>query len=407
MLLSAKFAVRIAGFAVLALAPCTPAFSQANGIASPLQHVSPTGAVTIPQAEVPSVATLPPVQPHWVFVNRGGGADGARIFDGDTGKMKGMVNMYGQDSFSFDPLGKNFYVAQTIWSKLDRGTRQDNLLVYDVTSLKLVSEIPIPGRMLIGNRTHNLVITADGKKALIYNMQPSSSVNVVDLEKRAFERKIELPGCATMLTDTINGFSALCSNGTMATVAMTGATPSITRSAPFFSATEDPIFDTSVVDPKTGKATLISYSGLITPVSLGAKPVIGASWSLQQAAFMRKGTYTPMDVNWMPGGRQPLAVHHASGRLYVLMHMGEYWSEYEPAEEIWVLDGNTHKLIRRNALADDLKRKLVNIAVSQDSNPQVYASDGSGNTYVLDAQTLEKKQKMESSGGGILYTVQP
>jgi methylamine dehydrogenase heavy chain len=391
----------------MALAPCAPAFGQTNGIASPLQHVSPTGAVTIPQAEVPSVSTLAPVQPHWVFVNRGGGADGTRIFDGDTGKMKGMVNMYGQDSFSFDPLGKNFYVAQTIWSKLDRGTRQDNLLAYDVTSLKLVSEIPIPGRMLIGNRTHNLVITSDGKKALIYNMQPSSSVNVVDLEKRAFERKIELPGCATMLTDTINGFSALCSNGTMATVAMTGATPHITRSAPFFSATEDPIFDTSVVDAKTGKATLISYSGLITPVSLGAKPVIGASWSLQQAAFMRKGTYTPMDVNWMPGGRQPLAVHHASGRIYVLMHMGEYWSEYEPAEEIWVLDGNSHKLIRRNALADDLKRKLVNIAVSQDNNPQVYASDGSGNTYVLDAQTLEKKQKMESSGGGILYAVQP
>ena len=408
MLLSARMS---AAFAVsvfaLALAAPAQAQSQTNGIASPLQHVSPTGAVSIPQAEIPSVNTLAPVQPHWVFVNRGGGADGTRIFDGDTGKMKGMVNMYGQDSFAFDPLGKNFYVAQTIWSKLDRGTRQDMLLIYDVTSLKLTAEIAIPGRMLIGNRTHNLVITADGKKALIYNMQPSSSVNVVDLEKRAFEQKIELPGCATMLTNTINGFSALCSNGTMATVAMDGPKPSITRSAPFFSATEDPIFDTSILDPKTGKATLLSYSGLITPVTLGAAPKIGASWSIQQAAFMRKGTYTPMDVNWMPGGRQPIAVHHASGRIYVLMHMGEYWSEYEPAQEIWVLDGNTHKLISRHALSGELKDKLVNIAVSQDGESQVYASDGGGNTYVLDRETLEKKQKMESSGGGILYAVEP
>src|SRR5438874_3387908 len=192
--------------------------SQPNGIASPLQNVSPTGAVTIPQAEVPSVSNMDAVQPHWVFVNRGNGQDGTRIFDGDTGKMKGMVNMYGQDSFAFDPLGRNFYVAQTIWSKLDRGTRQDMLLAYDVRTLKLTAEIPIPGRMLIGNRTHNLVITSDGKKALVYNMQPSSSVNVVDLDKGAFERKIELPGCATMLTNTVNGFSALCSNGTMATV---------------------------------------------------------------------------------------------------------------------------------------------------------------------------------------------
>jgi methylamine dehydrogenase heavy chain len=382
-------------------------FAQTNGIASPIQKISPQGAVTIPQAEVPSVGTLDPVAPHWVFVNRGNGQDGTRIFDGDTGKMKGMVNMYGQDSFSFDPLGRNFYVAQTIWSKLDRGARQDMLLAYDVRSLKLVSEVPIPGRMLIGNRTHNLVITSDGKKALVYNMQPSSSVNVVDLDTHTFERKIELPGCATMFTNTLGGFSALCSNGTLATVTMNGPTPSITRSAPFFSATEDPIFDTSIIDPKTGNATLLSYSGLITPVVLGATPRIGAAWSIEQAAFMRKATYTPMDVNWMPGGRQPIAVHFASGRIYVLMHMGEYWSEYEPAQEIWVLDANSHKLIGRHAVPDGLKEKLVNIAVSQDANPQVYASDGSGNTYVLDAQTLQKIRSMDNSGGGILYTVGP
>jgi methylamine dehydrogenase heavy chain len=384
-----------------------PALAQTNGIASPIQKISPTGAVTIPQAEVPSVGTLDPVQPHWVFVNRGNGQDGTRIFDGDTGRMKGMVNMYGQDSFSFDPMGRNFYVAQTIWSKLDRGTRQDMLLVYDVRSLKLVSEIPIPGRMLIGNRTHNLVITSDGKKALVYNMQPSSSVNVVDLDKRVFERKIELPGCATMFTNTMGGFSALCSNGTLATVAMEGAASNITRSAPFFSATEDPIFDTSIIDPKTGNATMLSYSGVITPVALGATPRIGTGWSIQQAAFMRKATYTPMDVNWMPGGRQPVALHFASGRIYVLMHMGEFWSEYEPAQEIWVLDANTHRLIGRHALPDGLKDKLVNIAVSQDANPQVYASDGSGNTFVLDAQTLQKIRSMDNSGGGILYTVEP
>jgi hypothetical protein len=111
------------------------------------------------------------------------------------------------------------------------------------------------------------------------------------------------------------------------------------------------------VDPKTGKATLLSYSGLITPVTLGAKPVIGAPWSLQQAAFMRKGTYTPMDVNWMPGGRQPIAVHHASGRIYVLMHMGEYWSEYEPAGEIWILDGNSPSSWR---IEQRVERKAVN-----------------------------------------------
>lgn len=402
--ISVRHALVLAG--LIGMGSASAVYAQANGVASPLGHVSPTGAVTIPQAEVPSVTTLGPVQPHWVFVNRGGGLDGTRIFDGDNGRMKGMVNMYGQDSFSFDPLGKNFYVAQTIWSKLDRGIRQDMLLAYDTRTLKLRAEVAIPGRMLIGNRTHNLVITHDGKFALIYNMAPSSSVNVVDLTTFKFVRKIELPGCATLLTNTINGFSALCSNGTLATVSMTGATASITRSQAFFSATEDPIYDTSVLDPETGKATFLSYSGLITPVQLGAVPKIGASWSIQQAAGMRRGTYTPMDVNWNPGGREPIAVHFATGRIYVLMHMGEYWSEYYPALEIWVLDGNSHRLIHRYALPADIKEKLVNIAVSQDANPELYASDGGGNTYVFDAQTLELKRKIEDSGGGILYTVE-
>ena len=109
MLLSARMSAAF-GVSVFALALAAAADvqsqTQTNGIASPLQHVSPTGAVSIPQAEIPSVNTLAPVQPHWVFVNRGGGADGTRIFDGDTGKMKGMVNMYGQDSFSFDPWAR-------------------------------------------------------------------------------------------------------------------------------------------------------------------------------------------------------------------------------------------------------------------------------------------------------------
>jgi methylamine dehydrogenase heavy chain len=188
---------------------------------------------------------------------------------------------------------------------------------------------------------------------------------------------------------------------------MDGKKPTIMRSEAFFNAVEDPIFDTSILDPKTGKATFLSYSGLITPVTLGATPKIDAAWSVQAAAGMRKGTYTPMDVNWMPGGRQPIAVHNASGRIYLLMHKGEYWSEYEPAEEIWVLDGNTHKLIKRQALPEDVTGKPVNIAVSQDTAPLVFVSDGSGHTWVLDAATLEKKRMMDNSGGGILYVMQP
>ena len=71
MIASARVVFCAAGLAVLLSSP-----GQAqNGIASPIDKISPTGAVTIPQLEVPSVGTLGDVQPHWVFVNRGNGQD--------------------------------------------------------------------------------------------------------------------------------------------------------------------------------------------------------------------------------------------------------------------------------------------------------------------------------------------
>ena len=59
MHLSAKLFAGVAVLAVSTLAPQAQSQTppQTNGIASPIEKVSPTGAVTIPQAEIPSVGT--------------------------------------------------------------------------------------------------------------------------------------------------------------------------------------------------------------------------------------------------------------------------------------------------------------------------------------------------------------
>ena len=117
---------------------------------------------------------------------------------------------------------------------------------------------------------------------------------------------------------------------------------------------------------------------MITPVTLGATPQIERALVAAAGGVHAQG-HLYADGRELDAGRAP--AHRRASRLraasIVLMHMGEYWSEYEPAEEIWVLDGNTHKLIGRHALSGELNGKLVNIAVSQDNDPQVYASDGS------------------------------
>jgi methylamine dehydrogenase heavy chain len=357
----------------------------------------------VPSAEQSDVATLGSAMPRWVFVTGGGGQDGTRIFDGDSGKMQGLIQTFSSANVALDPQGRFYYVAETMWTKMNRGTRQDQVSIYDSHSLNLLSEIAIPGRLIVGSRKQNFILSRDGKLGFIYNMQPSSSVVVVDLEHRKYQQTIELPGCASLFADPAGGFSALCSDGSLATVSFSGAKATVAHSAPFFSASQDPIYDNGVVNPATGAVTFVTYTGKIYSAVLGAQPKIEAPWSVQEAAGLRAGTTGPLNVNWLPGGRQLLAVHQKSGRIYLLMHVGEFWSSKEAGEEIWVLDGATHKLIGRHKTPG----KVTNIEVSQDANPLVFLSGREGKTWVLEGDTFKEKHSIERSGGGNLYVIGP
>lgn len=356
-------------------------------------------AAAIPEAEEATVATMTPPTPRWAFIHSGYGQGGTTIFDGDTGKMKGMVDTSARAEMAIDPAGQFYYVSESIWTKGDRGTRQDLVAVYDSQNLKLQAEVAIPGRLIVGGRKQNFIVSRDGKLGFVYNMQPSSSVNVVDLTKRKFLRTIELPGCATLFPTPENGFSALCADGSLATVSLAGKAPEITHSAAFFSAANDPVFDNSIVNRATGELTLLSYTGLVYQVKLGASPQIAAPWSIQQAAGVRPGGTAPLDVNWYPGGIQPLAVHRPSGKLYALMHVGEYWTQKQPGTEIWVVDLATRKVTRRFKLPAPAE----DIEVTQDDKPLIFLNGGEeGKVHILDGETFEEKHSIERAGGGVI-----
>ena len=158
-----------------------------------------------PDPELEAV-TLPAPKPSWVFVERGFVMPGNVIYDTDTGKMLGLVESSNLSDLALDPGGKAFYVSESIWTKGWRGTRQDMITVYDAATLKLKTEIAMPGRILIGGRKYNFVIAEGGKTAYVYNLDPASSVNVVDLVKGKFVKKIELAGCASLMPVTGVGF---------------------------------------------------------------------------------------------------------------------------------------------------------------------------------------------------------
>ena len=376
---------------------CALIFSAASAMAAPAD----TKASVEPEES--NTLTIDPPKPTWFFVDGGWDSPGTSIFDGDSGKMKGMVETRRLADMAIDPAGKYYYVAETIWSKGDRGTRQDMVTVYDSSTLNLVTEITMPGRLLIGSRKNNFIVSDDGKTAYVYDFSPTSGVNIVDLTKRKLVSAIELPGCASMMPNPGVGFSALCSDGSIATVAIKGAKADITHGAPFFDATNDPIFDNFAYDRKKKETTFLTYTGQIYTAKMGAAPTVSAPFSLQAAAGVRVGDTKPLDLNWFPGGRQPMALHRPTGQLFVLMHKGEYWSHKEAGTEVWQVDLASQKVVKRFTL----KEPMGNIEVSQTDKPLLFMNDEKKNGLILDVATGEEKHKIENAGAGIITVLEP
>jgi methylamine dehydrogenase heavy chain len=201
------------------------------GLAIGAAGVAPAAVPTEP--ETATVATLPAPSPKWFYVRGGFDSAGTQIVDSTTGKMVGMVDTSRSSDMAIDPAGKFYYVSETIWSKGNRGTRQDLLTIYDANSLKLQTEVTFPGRLIIGAQVNNFALSEDGKSAYIFNLTPAASVNIVDLVKRKFSRNVELPGCAGLMPIP-EGLVSVCSDGSLASLNLSGGKAEITRSAPFF-----------------------------------------------------------------------------------------------------------------------------------------------------------------------------
>lgn len=373
--------------------------------ASPVLAKSPT-------PDVSDVATLKPNGPHRFFT--GGFRDQYfGIYDADSGKMEGSIPAGFVADLAIAPDNGNFLVSETYWTHGSRGQRQDMVTIWDAKTLNLVKEIPLPGRALMGGKIHNFQLSADGSKAYVYILLPASSVVWVDLKKDAVGGTVEIPGCALIFPWGDSHFASLCADGSLAMVDLSGGGKgAVTHSKPFFDGTNDPVYENSFGDPKTGKALFLSYSGLVYQVQLGADPVIEKPWSIQQAAGLAPAGTGVQELAWRPGGGQPAALHRASGRLYVLMHMGNYWTHKQGGTEVWVLDTNTKKIVKRiplqpiptSGLANEHPPYYTTIGVSQDSEkPLIYlVSDEGGGDVVMDAGTGEILRKVDGAGG---YTV--
>ena len=372
----------------------------------------PTLAASSVEPEQSDVATLKPNGPHRFFTI-GFGDLSFGIFDADSGKLEGSIPAGYAPNLAIAPDNSQFLVSETYWAHGSRGKREDLVSIWDAKTLKLVKEITLPGRALVVGKLQDFQLSADGSKGYVYIMRPASSVVWLDLKKQAVGGTVELAGCALIFPWGNSSFGSLCGDGSLATVNLDAAGKAVvTHTKPFFDANNDPIYENSLIDRNTGKALFLSYTGLVYPAKLGSDPAIDKPWSIQQAAgFAAAGTGV-QELAWRPGGDQPAAYHKASGRLFVLMHMGTYWTHKQGGTEVWVLDTNTRKLLKRiplqplptSGLAGEHVPYYATIGVSQDAEkPLIYlVSNEGGGDVVMDAGTGETLRKVEFAGGDSL-----
>ena len=157
----------------------------------------------------------------------------------------------------------------------------------------------------------------------------------------------------------------MCGNGSMLTVTLDadGKVTNRKQSAPFFDPDTDPVFTN--YDRIGKRFVFVSFHGQVHVADLsGEEAQFEAPWSLLSDAEAKKG--------WRPGGYQLVAIHEASGRLFVAMHdKGEEGTHKNPAKEIWAVDLASHKRIARLP-----GHGAVVLSVSRGEAPLLYALDG-------------------------------
>ncbi|MDP3514932.1 MAG: amine dehydrogenase large subunit [Sulfuritalea sp.] len=351
-------------------------------------------------AELPvdriAVRNLPAATPYRLYLNDAAFPhiiDGKLlIIDGASLKLEGMVGTAYVAHTALSPDRSEIYVATTYYARLNRGERFDQIDVYDALTLKLKTEIALPGKRALALAYKGLIrSSANGRFIFVQNATPASSVSIVDRSAGKFVTEVATPGCWAIYTpaSVSDRFSSLCGDGTMLTVVLDdkGNVVGRKKSAAFFDPDDDALF---VSGERIGdRYYFASFKGHLQPVDIGGDVALAAPrWSLLAAADA-KG-------RWRPGGYQLMAVHERSGMLYVGMHRnGAEGSHKNPADEIWTYDLASGKRIARSPAAG-----TTTLAVTQGAAPRLLAFDGTKamlNAY--NATPQQGRMKFLASGG--------
>ena len=299
------------------------------------------------------------------------------LVDTNTRHFKGMLSAGQFATIDISMSRQKFYVGETLHSRGTRGTRQDVVAIYDFANLSLVGEIDLPPkRMNVVVNESSTAITPDDKFMLVFNMNPATSVTVIDLDSEAIVGEIQTPGCSLIYPLVDDGFFTLCGNGGLVAIALdsNGQESDRWASKPFNDIDNDPLSEkAALVD---GVWYFVTYAGEVQPIDVkGSQPQVAPRWWLT--------TPDERAANWRPAGWHGKAGHD-QGLLWVAMTPDGYnGSHKDPATEVWLFSTETKKRLTRFAL----KVPALSITASGGDAPRLLVVNIEGGLDVYDGRS--------------------
>jgi len=333
----------------------------------------------LPNEPIPAVASLKtPYPASYALVHDfgfGSLIDSAyAVVDTETRKFMGMLSGGNFATVNWSADRGEIYIGETYYSRGTRGERSDLLSIYDMADLSLIKEVDLPKkRAAIVVHKNAVTVTDSGKFMLVFNLNPGTSVSVVDLDKQSFVGEISTPGCSLTYPTRKHDFFMLCGDGSILNISLDnrGKEKSRARTEPFIDIDNDPLSEKA---SKVGDDWhFISFKGAVQPVTSARKgAAAGNGWSLT--------TDEERAANWRPAGWHWTAA--LNNQLWVGMTPNGYdGSHKDPNTEVWLFDTKTRQRLKRIKL----NTMGLSIDVTAEDQPRLLVVNIEGSLDVYDA----------------------
>ncbi len=352
---------------------------------------------TLTVGEEMTILKAPPVDSKRVYVLDSGHFNMTSqifVFDGKTidrkaTKLLGMIDANKLPHVMASSDGKFLAVANTMYSRVASGKRDDFIQVFDTQTFNPIADIDIPeGRFLTGVLERLASLSTDNRHVLFQQFSPSPAVGLVDLEKKAFVKMMDTPDCYHVLPAAKQNFFMHCRDGSLLQVTYDDKGNTKQKPSKVFHAENEYLLGNPYYSNTSGHLAWPTYEGKVFQAKLTEN---GAEFLKPIEVFTDK----EKAAKWRPGGWQTITFHKERNELYLLADQREKWTHKLPSRFVFVVDATTGKRLRRI----DLKHEIDSISVTQDKVPYLFTtSNETTSMYTFDAVSGKEIASVDELG---------